>query len=217
MANKHEELDVIQGIVSGILTAKKNDSDKWMPAKIYIKPEGSEVEVIAYPYRDYDTGIVTEPILLPPWFQSLDLETLKGSAVQVVAVPTLSDYTGKIEYRKVKSFKVVGTAQPSPEVKGSVATPQPTAPSQPNQPKPYAPESRMEIGMATGNAKNGGYTVVSAYYEKHGELPNDEFLTAFAERVNFFADALMNPPEEEVALAVEEVEPEDELPIVGSI
>jgi hypothetical protein len=27
----------------------------------------------------------------------------------------------------------------------------------------------------------------------------------------------MNPPEEEVALAVEEVEPEDELPIVGSI
>ena len=139
---------------------------------------------------------------------------LVGLRIKVRGEGKINSHSMEIEYTVAEgSFTVL---QGEPKQDSEDAPPPPTAPSQPNQPKPYAPESRMEIGMATGNAKNGGYTVISAYYEKHGELPNDEFLTAFAERVNFFADALMNPPEEEVVLAVEEVEP-DEFESLGSI
>ena len=161
---------------------------------------------------------------MPQIWKDIDADWIKGKRVAVACV-FASDYpnptTGvvKHQYKNPTDIQYLDEDPPTQgesEQDSEDAPPPPTAPSQPNQPKPYAPESRMEIGMATGNAKNGGYTVISAYYEKHGELPNDEFLTAFAERVNFFADALMNPPEEEVVLAVEADEP-DEFESLGSI
>ena len=89
------------------------------------------------------------------------------------------------------------------------------APEQPSDPKPvvsaYAHVSRMEIGQATGNGRNGGFILVAEYYKKHGELPNDEWLIACAERVDFFANALMNPP----TLNEDEVEEDDD--VVGTV
>ena len=216
--------DII-GTVSKAYPINQNiETGAWRPANFSIETESGVRFIKQFPlsYWDKETSafVTPDPIRMPEWYNNLiatygeNLMGLVGLRIKVRGEGKINSHSMEIEYTVAEgSFTVL---QGEPKQDSEDAPPPPTAPSQPNQPKPYAPESRMEIGMATGNAKNGGYTVISAYYEKHGELPNDEFLTAFAERVNFFADALMNPPEEEVVLAVEEVEP-DEFESVGSI
>lgn len=216
--------DII-GTVSKAYPINQNiETGAWRPANFSIETESGVRFIKQFPlsYWDKETSafVTPDPIRMPEWYNNLiatygeNLMGLVGLRIKVRGEGKINSHSMEIEYTVAEgSFTVL---QGEPKQDSEDAPPPPTAPSQPNQPKPYAPESRMEIGMATGNAKNGGYTVISAYYEKHGELPNDEFLTAFAERVNFFADALMNPPEEEVVLAVEEVEP-DEFESLGSI
>ena len=216
--------DII-GTVSKAYPINQNiETGAWRPANFSIETESGVRFIKQFPlsYWDKETSafVTPDPIRMPEWYNNLiatygeNLMGLVGLRIKVRGEGKINSHSMEIEYTVAEgSFTVL---QGEPKQDSEDAPPPPTAPSQPNQPKPYAPESRMEIGMATGNAKNGGYTVISAYYEKHGELPNDEFLTAFAERVNFFADALMNPPEEEVVLAVEEVEP-DEVESLGSI
>ena len=216
--------DII-GTVSKAYPINQNaETGAWRPANFSIETESGVRFIKQFPlsYWDKETSafVTPDPIRMPEWYNNLiatygeNLMGLVGLRIKVRGEGKINSHSMEIEYTVAEgSFTVL---QGEPKQDSADAPPPPTAPSQPNQPKPYAPESRMEIGMATGNAKNGGYTVISAYYEKHGELPNDEFLTAFAERVNFFADALMNPPEEEVVLAVEEVEP-DEFESLGSI
>ena len=216
--------DII-GTVSKAYPINQNiETGAWRPANFSIETESGVRFIKQFPlsYWDKETSafVTPDPIRMPEWYNNLiatygeNLMGLVGLRIKVRGEGKINSHSMEIEYTVAEgSFTVL---QGEPKQDSEDAPPPPTAPSQPNQPKPYAPESRMEIGMATGNAKNGGYTVISAYYEKHGELPNDEFLTAFAERVNFFADALMNPPEEEVVLAVEEVE-QDEFESMGSI
>ena len=216
--------DII-GTVSKAYPINQNiETGAWRPANFSIETESGVRFIKQFPlsYWDKETSafVTPDPIRMPEWYNNLiatygeNLMGLVGLRIKVRGEGKINSHSMEIEYTVAEgSFTVL---QGEPKQDSEDAPPPPPAPSQPNQPKPYAPESRMEIGMATGNAKNGGYTVISAYYEKHGELPNDEFLTAFAERVNFFADALMNPPEEEVVLAVEEVEP-DEFESLGSI
>ena len=216
--------DII-GTVSKAYPINQNiETGAWRPANFSIETESGVRFIKQFPlsYWDKETSafVTPDPIRMPEWYNNLiatygeNLMGLVGLRIKVRGEGKINSHSMEIEYTVAEgSFTVL---QGEPKQDSEDAPPPPTAPSQPNQPKPYAPESRMEIGMATGNAKNSGYTVISAYYEKHGELPNDEFLTAFAERVNFFADALMNPPEEEVVLAVEEVEP-DEFESLGSI
>ena len=216
--------DII-GTVSKAYPINQNiETGAWRPANFSIETESGVRFIKQFPlsYWDKETSafVTPDPIRMPEWYNNLiatygeNLMGLVGLRIKVRGEGKINSHSMEIEYTVAEgSFTVL---QGEPKQDSEDAPPPPTAPSQPNQPKPYAPESRMEIGIATGNAKNGGYTVISAYYEKHGELPNDEFLTAFAERVTFFADALMNPPEEEVVLAVEEGEPE-EFESLGSI
>ena len=225
MQNRNKPVTDIIGTVAKAYPINQNiETGAWRPANFSIETESGVRFIKQFPlsYWDKETSafVTPDPIRMPEWYNNLiatygeNLMELVGLRIKVRGEGKINSHSMEIEYTVAEgNFTVL---QGEPKQDSEDAPPPPTAPSQPNQPKPYAPESRMEIGMATGNAKNGGYTVISAYYEKHGELPNDEFLTAFAERVNFFADALMNPPEEEVVLAVEADEP-DEFESLGSI
>jgi hypothetical protein len=178
------QVEIIEGEVTQAYEPRKNENGRWRPATIYITTATGKVKIAEFPRSDFDTRITYEPIQMAAWYTDLgDLENLVGAKVQVAA-SYKDTYEDTREYNKTQTFKVLS----------SLPTPQPSeSPTQQGgTSNGYAPQSRQEIGMATGNAKNGGFTVVAAYYEKHGELPSDEFLIAAAGRVNFFAEALLN-------------------------
>jgi hypothetical protein len=182
--NNQRSVEIIEGEVTQAFAPSKNDAGTWRPANIYIETAEGKVKISEFPRSDYDTRITFEPIQMPAWYVSIgDVTHLVGAKVQVAA-SYKNTFEGTREYNRIQTFKVLS----------SLPTPQPSEPpaQQGGTPNGYAPQSRQEIGMATGNAKNGGFTVVAAYYEKHGELPSDEFLIAAAGRVNFFAEVLLN-------------------------
>ena len=208
--NKQRPVEIIEGEVTQAFAPSKNDAGAWRPASIYVETAEGKVKISQFPKSDDKTKITYEPIQMPEWYVSIgNVADLAGVKVQVAA-SYKSTYMGTPEYNNIKTFKVLS----------SLPTPQPSeSPTQQNgTPNGYAPQSRQEIGMATGNAKNGGFTVVAAYYEKHGELPSDEFLIDVAGRVNFFAEALLrgtqdaeNAPEVPVEAQEPDVEPEPDV------
>lgn len=207
--NKQRPVEIIEGEVTQAFAPSKNDAGTWRPANIYIETAEGTVKISEFPKSDFETRITHEPIQMPAWYTALDLGNLVGAKVQVVG-SYKSTYEDTREYHKATAFKVLS----------SLPTPQPSEPptQQNGTSNGYAPQSRQEIGMATGNAKNGGFTVVAAYYEKHGELPSDEFLIDVAGRVNFFAEALLrgtqdaeNAPKQPIEAQEPNVEPEPDI------
>ena len=125
MAN--DEMQSIEGVVTRVFTAKLNDEGAWMPGKLVVlTADDGEVDFIAWPMKDYETKVVFEPMRMPPWFAALDLETLEGASVKAIAVPKVSAYSGKREYTKVNSFKLVEPAQATPREKPQGDTPPPS-------------------------------------------------------------------------------------------
>ena len=173
--------------ITGVITQWiSNESPK--PSKFLLDVGDTEVELTIWPDR-------ASQVAMRDSLELIDPDDLVNQQVVATVEMPHSEYQGTVQYRVIK-IKPGNAAKEAPaQVKKKQVAPVPNA-TQPGQAEPasYAPVSRQEIGMATGNAKNGGYTVVAAYYEKHGELPGDEFLIACAERINFFADALMFPP-----------------------
>jgi len=124
----NDEMQSIEGVVTRVFTAKLNDEGAWMPGKLVVLTDDGEVDFIAWPMKDFDTRVVFEPMRMPPWFAALDLETLEGASVKAIAVPKVSAYSGKREYTKVNSFKLVEPTQATPreETQGDTPPPSPT-------------------------------------------------------------------------------------------
>jgi hypothetical protein len=123
----NDEMQSIAGVVTRVFTAKKNEEGAWMPGKLLVLTDDGEVDFIAWPMKDFDSQIVFEPMRMPPWFAALDLETIEGASVKAIAVPRVSAYSGKVEFIKVNSFKVVPTqATPREETQGDTPAPSPT-------------------------------------------------------------------------------------------
>ena len=124
----NDEMQSIEGVVTRVFTAKLNDEGAWMPGKLVVLTDDGEVDFIAWPMKDFDTRVVFEPMRMPPWFAALDLETLEGASVKAIAVPRVSAYSGKVEFIKVNSFKLVEPTQATPreETQGDTPPPSPT-------------------------------------------------------------------------------------------
>jgi hypothetical protein len=123
----NDEMLSIAGVVTRVFTAKLNEEGAWMPGKlIVLTDDGEEVDFIAWPMKDYETKVVFEPMRMPPWFAALDLETIEGASVKAIALPRVSAYSGKVEFIKVNSFKVVGVAQATPREETQDGTPAPS-------------------------------------------------------------------------------------------
>ena len=100
------EVEIIQGEVTAAYEPTKNEAGKWRPANIYVETDDGSAKIAQFPKSDYDTGVTFEPIQMPVWFTSLDIDNLVGSKVQVVAAYK-SIYEGTKEYNRVQTFKVL--------------------------------------------------------------------------------------------------------------
>ena len=181
-----------------------NDAPKPSKFLLGIGEEG-EVELTIWPDRASQVAIRDSLELIDP-------DDLVNQQVIVTVETPPSEYQGTVQYRVTKIRTENAPAQGQQKQPAPAPSVARSAPAQ-VEPASYAPASRQEIGMATGNAKNGGFAIVSAYYQKQGDLPSDELLIAFAERVNFFASALMNPPAP--APEAEEVDLFDSLGVIS--
>ena len=100
------EVEIIQGEVTAAYEPNKNEAGKWRPANIYVETDDGSAKIAQFPKSDYDTGVTFEPIQMPVWFTSLDIDNLVGAKVQVVAAYK-SIYEGTKEYNRVQTFKVL--------------------------------------------------------------------------------------------------------------
>ena len=100
------EVEIIQGEVTAAYEPTKNEAGKWRPANIYVETDDGSAKIAQFPKSDFDTGVTFEPIQMPPWYTSLDIDNLVGSKVQVVAAYK-SIYEGTKEYNRVQTFKVL--------------------------------------------------------------------------------------------------------------
>jgi len=100
------EVEIIQGEVTAAYEPTKNEAGRWRPANIYVETDDGSAKIAQFPKSDYDTGVTFEPIQMPPWYTSLDIDNLVGAKVQVVAAYK-SIYEGTKEYNRVQTFKVL--------------------------------------------------------------------------------------------------------------
>ena len=106
-----EEMISVDGIVSRVFPATQNDKGVWKPIKIAVSLDnGSLVDCIAWPKRDFDTKEYYDPLVFDKWVTHLNLATLEGESVTVIGVLSTNAYSGNAELKDINSFKLVGNA-----------------------------------------------------------------------------------------------------------
>ena len=106
-----EEMAVIEGTVSRVFQATQNDKGVWKPIKIAVSlSDGSHVDCIAFPKRDYESKEYYDPLVFDNWVKGLNLATLEGESVTVIGVLSNNSYSGNAEMKDINSFKLGGNA-----------------------------------------------------------------------------------------------------------
>ena len=106
-----EEMAVIEGTVSRVFQATQNDKGVWKPIKIAVSlGNGSHVDCIAFPKRDYESKEYYDPLVFDNWVKGLNLATLEGESVTVIGVLSNNSYSGNAEMKDINSFKLGGNA-----------------------------------------------------------------------------------------------------------
>ena len=106
-----DEMAVIEGTVSRVFQATQNDKGVWKPIKIAVSlSDGSHVDCIAFPKRDYESKEYYDPLVFDNWVTHLNLATLEGESVTVIGVLSNNSYSGNAEMKDINSFKLGGNA-----------------------------------------------------------------------------------------------------------
>jgi hypothetical protein len=107
-----DEMAVIEGTVSRVFQATQNDKGAWKPIKIAVSlGNGSMVDCIAFPKRDYESKEYYDPLVFDNWVKGLNLATLEGESVTVIGVLSNNSYSGNAEMKDINSFKLGGNAE----------------------------------------------------------------------------------------------------------
>ena len=141
----NKEPTIIEGEVTAEYRPVKNDSGKWRPANIYISTDKGKVKISSFPDSDFDTHVTYEPIQMPEWYTSLDLDSLVGATVRVIAYYK-STYEGTLEYTKVQLFEVADSL-PKPAAAQGAPT------QQEAEPAPWSNASQAQK-IAWGQSNN---------------------------------------------------------------
>jgi hypothetical protein len=215
MANKPApDMDVIIGVLNKVWPyTPATDDSKHKPGKMVIDTDDGEVGEIAFwPKSNFDTGELLAPLQFGDVWRQINPDRDEGRRLQIIAVPS-GEYSGKSQYKNAKSMKFLDGAPAAPPMPAEA----PVAAVQAPQASGYAPASRQEQGLALGNSKTGGSSLVAAYVAANkGKLPDAEWLSQAAACVNTYSTALLSGvsldiPEEEVEeVEVVEVVPEVE-------
>ena len=211
----NDEMQSIAGVVTRVFTAKLNEEGAWMPGKLIVLTDDGEVDFIAWPMKDFDSQIVFEPMRMPPWFAALDLETIEGASVKAIAVPRVSAYSGKVEFIKVNSFKVVPT-QATPREEAQDDTHSPTPP-------PVQHTFSLDERIAWNSAINNAVTVHSIRArDRSDESSSSDFIPnlTWVGEINAIALTLyplIRRGPVEPAVEADEQEESPDLPSLGSV
>ena len=110
---RKKELDVLIGVVSRYYSPKQNESGTWLPAKFIVETDEGTVDVSIWPKKDFESGVVYEPIQLPV-LEGIDLDSIEGKSVKIVASFERL-YNDRPQYGSVNNIKVIDAPDPEPD------------------------------------------------------------------------------------------------------
>ena len=161
----------------------------WRPARLRLNVDGEVLFAKLWPKSKQ------EPSTLPDWMANVDLDTFTGKYVKVKLSVDKDNFNKHTLYNLL-----IITPEVYWEGKGYPTTANGEAPEgEAPKPLPSMPPTRMEVGMAKGNAISAITALIAAYVSKTGKLPRLEFIQAAAGLINSGSEAIISG-----RLAVEE-------------
>ena len=142
---RKKELDVLIGVVSRYYSPKQNESGTWLPAKFIVETDEGTVDVSIWPKKDFESGVVYEPIQLPV-LEGIDLDSIEGKSVKIVASFERL-YNDRPQYGSVNNIKVIDAPEPEPEAEAEAEAPEPTP-----APQPMTIDERIRWNSSVNNA-----------------------------------------------------------------